>query len=99
LNLSHAKIFSGNRKLSLNIKSEANNMIESLVSIEGNSVDLETLRGTSLSNAKQIVLGFASQFGIVVHIAATSPTDLSNALIAFAQISGVTRVSTISIKV
>jgi hypothetical protein len=74
-------------------------MIESLVSINGSGVDLDTLRGTSLSNAKQIVLGFASQFGIVVHIAATSPTDLSNALIAFAQIPGVTRVSTISIEI
>jgi hypothetical protein len=74
-------------------------MIESLVSIESNSVDQETLRSVSLSNAKQLVLGFASQFGIVVHIAANSPTDLSNALIEFAQIPGVTRVVTLSIKV
>jgi hypothetical protein len=74
-------------------------MIESLVSIDGSAVDLETLRGVSLSNAKQIVLGFASQFGIVVHIAATSPTDLSNALIKFGQIPGVTRVLTLSIEI
>jgi hypothetical protein len=74
-------------------------MIESLVSIDGNGVDLEMLRGISLSNAKQLVLGFAAQFGIVVHIAANSPADLSNALIKFAQIPGVTRVLTLSIKV
>jgi hypothetical protein len=45
------------------------------------------------------VLGFAAQFGIVVHIAANSPADLSNVLIEFAQIPGVTEVLTLSIKV
>jgi hypothetical protein len=74
-------------------------MIESLVSIEGNGVDQEALRGTSLSNAKQLVLGNAGQLGVIVHIAATSPVDLNNALMKFAQIPGVTRVLTLSLQV
>ena len=74
-------------------------MIESIVLIEGQNVNQETLRSISLSNAKQLVLGRAGAIGIVLDLAATTPADLSNALVKFAQISGVTGVVTLTIRV
>ena len=67
-------------------------MIISLVLIEGTDLDEQDL-GISLGNAKQIVVGRAYGFGIILHIAATTPADLRNALIEFAQIPGVADVT------
>ena len=63
-------------------------MIESLVLIEGKKVSEENLR-ISLANAKQLIIGKVPGFGIVIHVAATTPDDLSNALIKFAKIENV----------
>ncbi len=68
-------------------------MMLSLVLIEGQNVSLETLRSVSLGNAKQLVIGNAYGFGVILHIAADTPVDLSNALLEFAKISGVTGVT------
>jgi len=73
-------------------------MILSLVVIEGQNVNEETLRSISLGNAKQLIVGNAYGFGVILHIAAESSTDLNNALHAFAQIPGVTGVLTLALR-
>ena len=73
-------------------------MILSLVLIEGQNVSEETLRSISLGNAKQLVLGNAYGFGVVLHIHAESLVDLGNALGAFAQVPGVTGVLTLALR-
>ena len=70
----------------------------SLVLIEGQNVSEETLRSVSLSNALQLVVGDAYGFGVILHINATTPADLDNALRAFAQVSGVTGVLTLALR-
>jgi hypothetical protein len=60
-------------------------MIESLLLIEGQSVSEEALRNLSLGNAKQLVVGGAAGFGVVLHVAATTGADLNNTLLEFAQ--------------
>ncbi len=68
-------------------------MILSLVLIEGQSISREKLGSLSLGNAKQLVVGNAYGFGVILHIAADSPVDLSNALLEFAKVPGVTEVT------
>lgn len=72
-------------------------MVESLVLIEGNAIKEENLR-ISLANAKQLVVGNALGFGVVLHIAANSPEDLGNALLEFAKVPGVTGVITLMLR-
>lgn len=38
------------------------------------------------------------QFGVILHIAAEAPVDLSNALSEFAQVSGVTGIMTLALR-
>jgi hypothetical protein len=73
-------------------------MMLSLVLIEGENVSEETLRSLSLGNAKQLVVGNAYGFGVILHIAAESPDDLGNALRTFAQVPGVTGVITLALR-
>ncbi len=73
-------------------------MLLSLVLIEGQHVDEETLRSVSLGNAKQLVVGNAYGFGVILHINAVSPADLGNALSTFAQVPGVTGVLTLALR-
>jgi hypothetical protein len=73
-------------------------MVLSLVLIEGQNVDGETLRSVSLGNAKQLVVGYASGFGVILHIAAESSVYFSNALQTFAQVQGVTGVLTLALR-
>jgi hypothetical protein len=73
-------------------------MIESLLLIEGQNVSEEALRSISLGNAKQLVVGGAVGFGIVLHVAATTPSDLNNALLEFAQVPRVTEVVTLVLR-
>lgn len=68
-------------------------MILSLVLIEGKNVSGDTLGSVSLGNAKQLVVGNAYGFGVILHIAADTPIYLSNALLEFAKVPGVTGVS------
>jgi hypothetical protein len=75
-----------------------NSMILSLVVIEGQNVSVDTLRSLSLGNAKQLVVGDAYGFGVILHIAAEAPVDLSNALSEFAQVPGVTGVITLALR-
>jgi hypothetical protein len=72
-------------------------MIESVVLIEGPSVNQEAL-GISLGNAKQLVIGRAGSIGVILHVAANSPADLANALLEFAQVPGVTGVLTLAVR-
>jgi hypothetical protein len=58
-------------------------MIESIVLIEGQNVNQETLRSISLGNAKHLVVGRAGEIGMILHLEATSSADLSNALVEF----------------
>jgi hypothetical protein len=69
-----------------------------LVLIEGQNVSVETLSSLSLRNAKQLVVGNAYGFGVILHIAAEAPVDLSNALSDFAQVPGVTGVTTLALR-
>jgi hypothetical protein len=73
-------------------------MMLSLVLIEGPHVSEESLRSMSLGNAKQVVVGNAYGFGVVLHLAADSPADLSNALRECAQVPGVTGVLTLALR-
>jgi hypothetical protein len=73
-------------------------MILSLVLIEGQNVSEEALRSLSLGNAKQLVVGYAYGFGMILHIAAESSVDLGNALRDFAQIPSVTGVTTLALR-
>ena len=74
-------------------------MILSLVMIEGQNVNEEALSSLSLGNAKQLVIGHAYGFGVLLHIAATTSVDLSNALRDFAQVPGVTGVMTLALRI
>ena len=71
-------------------------MVVSLIQIEG-TVQKKALN-ISLSNAKQLVVGSASGFGLILHVAANSAADLGNALLAFSKIPGVTGVVTLAIR-
>jgi hypothetical protein len=73
-------------------------MLLSLVLIEGQHVSEETLRSVSLGNAKQLVVGNAYGFGVILHIHAESLVDLGNALGAFAKVPGVTGVLTLALR-
>ena len=72
-------------------------MTESLILIEGKDVKQEALN-ISLMNAKQLVLGNGPGFGFILHVAANSPADLGNALVAFAKVKGVTGVLTLAVR-
>jgi len=67
-------------------------MVISLILIEGKNVNEEALV-FSLQNAKQIVIGKAQGFGTILHIAATTPGDLREGLLKYAQVPGVTEVT------
>jgi hypothetical protein len=73
-------------------------MVESLILIEEQNVNKETLRSLPLMNAKQLVIGSAPGFGIILHVAANSPADLGNALLEFAQVPGVREVLTLTLR-
>jgi len=73
-------------------------MMLSLVLIEGQNVSEETLRRLSLGNAKQLVVGNAEGFGVILHIAAESPLYFSQALREFAEVPGVDRVVTLALR-
>jgi hypothetical protein len=72
-------------------------MINSLVLIEGTSVKEETLK-FSLTNAKQVVIGYSPSFGVILHVGANTTADLANALLDFTKVSGVTAVLPLHIK-
>ncbi|QJW89125.1 hypothetical protein HNV11_06835 [Spirosoma taeanense] len=72
-------------------------MVESLVLIEGKNVKEESL-WISLGNAKQLIVGSQLGFGVVLHIAATTPDDLRNALIDFAKVKNVSGVVTLMMR-
>jgi hypothetical protein len=72
-------------------------MIESLILIEGAGVKEENLR-ISLANAKQLVIGSAPGYGVILHVAANSPDDLRNELLEFAKVPGVTGVVTLMLR-
>lgn len=73
-------------------------MVLSLVLIEGQDVSREILRCLSLGNAKQLVIGSAEGFGVILHIAAESLVDFDNALRELARISGVTGLLTLALR-
>ena len=73
-------------------------MLLSVIMIEGQNVSEEALRSLSLGNAKQLVIGNAYGFGVMLHIAADSPVTLGEALRALAQVPGVTGVVTLALR-
>lgn len=73
-------------------------MLIGLVLIEGQNIDGEALRSASLDNAKQLVVGYASEFGVILHIAAESPVYFDKALQTFAQVPGVTGLLTLALR-
>jgi len=73
-------------------------MLLCLVLIEGETASADALRSVSLGNAKQLVVGTAYGFGIVLHVAAESREDLDRALRDFTQVKGVTGVLTIALR-
>lgn len=73
-------------------------MVESWVLIEEQNVDREKLRSVSLMNAKHLVVGSVPGSGVILHVAANSPADVGDALLAFAQVPGVTSVLTLALR-
>ena len=77
-------------------------MIESLVLIEGKqeqNMDKETLSSVSLMSAKHLVVGSVPGGGVILHVAANSPADLSNALVEFAKVPGVAEAVTLRLRI
>jgi hypothetical protein len=73
-------------------------MLESLVLVEGRGVSAEDLREVSLRNAKQLVVGNVPEGGVILHVAATTPPDLSAALVDFAKVPNVAQVLTLTVR-
>jgi hypothetical protein len=73
-------------------------MLLCLFLIEGERIAVESLRSLSLQNAKQLIVGNAYGFGVVLHVAAESRDDLDRALRDFAEVDGVTGVITLAIR-
>ncbi len=73
-------------------------MVESVMLIDGSNVDDGKLRSVSLGNAKQLVWGRFGGTGVVLHVAATTPADLENAILRFSGEAGVTSVITLAIR-
>ena len=73
-------------------------MIESLILLEGQNLNEETLGSVSLGNAKQLVVGSIPGGGVILHVAADSPAYLGAALLEFAQVPGVTKVLTLALQ-
>lgn len=71
-------------------------MVESFILVEGR-VDDDKFR-FSLSNAKQLVVGSVAGTQTIIHLAAMTPKDLSNAIQEFAQIEGVKEVTTLTVR-
>jgi hypothetical protein len=63
-------------------------MVTGLILIEGLNV-MESDLNLGLSNAKHQIIGRSDDFGIIVHIAATTPKDFNKALLDFGDISNV----------
>jgi hypothetical protein len=80
------------------LKLGGNNLINSLVLVEGQNVTEETLRGLSLGNAKQLVVGRAPEFGMILHIAAESLDFFDKALREVARVPGVTGILTLALR-
>jgi hypothetical protein len=72
-------------------------MVESfiLVTAKKNNFKVESLQ-VSLMNAKQLVIGRHQQ-RVILHVAATTPSDLSQALLRFAEIPGVGEVAPLTL--
>jgi hypothetical protein len=47
---------------------------------------------------KQLVIGSMPDLGVILHVAANNTADFANALIKFAQVSGVTGVLTLMLR-
>lgn len=60
---------------------------------ERQNVSVENLRSISLGNAKQLVVGNAYGFGVILHIAPDDPVYLSNAFLEFSKVPDVTGVT------
>ena len=73
-------------------------MIEGLILVEGDDLSEETLRSVSLGNALQLVVGREPRGGVILHIAADSAAYLSDAMLRFAEVRGVTRVLTLALQ-
>ena len=73
-------------------------MLLCLFLIEGAGVAVDSLRSLSLQNAKQLIVGNAYGFGLVLHVAAESRDDLDRALRDFAEVDGVTGIITLAIR-
>ena len=71
-------------------------MVESFILVEGR-VKEEKFR-FSLSNAKQLVIGSVAGTQTIIHLAATTHKDLSNAIQKFAKVEGVEEVTTLTVR-
>ena len=63
-------------------------MTECLLLIDGEHLEAESFRHLSLANAKQLVWGPVSLFGVVLHLAAQTPADLSSAVERLSAVDG-----------
>lgn len=73
-------------------------MTLSLIVVEGKNVSAEALRSVSLANAKQLVVGDAYGFGVVLHVAAESVADLGTALARISEVPNVSGVTTVALR-
>jgi hypothetical protein len=73
-------------------------MLQGLVLVGGLSVSEDSLRSLSLGNAKQLVVGRAPEFGMILHIAAESLDFFDKALREVARVPGVTGILTLALR-
>ena len=73
-------------------------IIESVILIEGQDVNGEKLRSLSIGNAQQLIVGRAGGIGTILHIAATSQSDLNQALLDFSKVEGVEKVTILIVR-
>jgi len=73
-------------------------MVTGLILVEHQSMEEDTLKRVGLSNAKQLVIGQAWGFGMVLHLAANTSDDFGKALLRFAQVPEVTKVLTLALR-
>lgn len=69
-----------------------------IILLEGDNMSDEDLMAVGLTNAKQLVVGSATGFGVILHVSANTMTDLGNALIEFAKVPDVKKVITLAIQ-
>jgi len=73
-------------------------MVSSLILVEGKNLSEQELKQLSLRSSKQLIIGSHRDFGVILHIASNSLSELKKSVQEFKKVSGVINVKTIRTK-